>query len=88
MALTPEQEQREHELRVEQMETNIEKMRRDMQLEDRKFTLESRKFTFQIVLGLVASITAGVGAGVALTNWVNGRVAPAIQAPATPAAPR
>lgn len=64
MPLTQEQENREHELRVDQMTVNIEKMRKDMRYESRKFILQ-----------IVATIAVSIGAGVALTNWVNSRSA-------------
>ncbi len=52
MPLTDEQEQREHELRVEQMAVNIEKMRRDM-----------RNETIKIVVSIVAALVAAFAAG-------------------------
>ncbi len=54
MALSPDQEQLEHELRVEQMQTNIEKMRADLRM-------ESRKFVVQFVATIAVSVAAGVG---------------------------
>lgn len=79
MPLTQDQEEREHELRVDQMAVNIEKMRKEMRYENRKFLLQA----------LVAA-AACVGAGVALANWVNSRTAPppAIQTVPPQAAPR
>jgi hypothetical protein len=55
MALTPQQEQREHELRVIQTETYIEKMRKEL-------AYENRKFVVQLVAGLATAFAAGVGA--------------------------
>ena len=73
MPLTADQEQLEHELRVEQMKTtidsgriNIDKMRSDMRWETRKF-----------VVSLAVGFAASVGAGVALANYVNSRTPPA-----------
>ena len=80
MPLTDEQEEREHQLRVEQMQTNIEKMRNDLRY-------EGRKFGIQLVVGAAAC----VGAGIALANYVNSRVAPPLPTPqiiVVPAAPK
>ena len=41
MPLTHDQEDREHELRVDQMTVNIEKLRADMRWETRKFVLQA-----------------------------------------------
>lgn len=46
------------------MTVNIEKMRKDMRYESRKFVLQ-----------IVATIAVSIGAGIALTNWVNSRSA-------------
>ena len=61
------------------MAVNVEKMRKGMRYETRKFVLQ-----------IIAAIAVSVGAGVALTNWVNGRAAPpsAVQAAPPQAAPR
>ena len=52
MPLTPDQEQREHELRVEQMTVNIEKLRNDIRYEHRKFRV-------QLLALLVGAFAAG-----------------------------
>ena len=72
MPLTQDQEEREYELRVEQMQTNIEKLRADMKWENRKFLVQ-----------FVLAMAAAVGAGVALANYVNSRP-PAPPPPAPP----
>jgi hypothetical protein len=68
MPLSVEQEERQHQLRVLQMETNIDKLRSDLRY-------ESRKFAVQLVIGAAAC----VGAGIAIANYVNSRPVP--QAP-------
>ena len=55
MPLTPDQEQREHELRIMQMETYIEKMRQEIKYENRKFAV-------QLLAGMATAFAAGVGA--------------------------
>jgi hypothetical protein len=84
--LTQGQENLERELRVDQMAVNIEKMRADMAMQQKQLAWQTRKF----VVSFVVAIAASVGAGVALTNWVNSRAAPppAVQAAPPPAAPR
>ncbi len=72
MPLTQEQEERDYELRIEQMQTNIEKLRADMKWENRKFAV-------QVIVGAAVC----VGAGVALANYVNSRP-PAPSPPAPP----
>ncbi len=64
MPLSPEQEQREHELRVEQMETYIEKMRREIKEENRKFVLQLMA-TLAVTIGATAAVTTAV------VNYVN-----------------
>ncbi len=63
------------------MTVNIEKMRKDMRYESRKFVLQ-----------IIAIIAVSIGAGVALTNWVNSRSAlapsPAVQTAPPQAPPR
>jgi hypothetical protein len=59
MALSPEQETLEHELRVKQMETYIETMRRELKDENRKFVLQ-----------LLATLTVTIGATAAVTTAV------------------
>ena len=83
MPLTQDQEDLEHRLRVEQMETNIEKLRADMAAQQKQLAWETRKFT----VSFIAAIAAGIGAGVALTNWVYSRPvpAPAVQVAPAPA---
>ena len=71
MSLTQGQEDREYELRVEQVETNIDKLRSDLRY-------EGRKFAVQLFVGFAVS----VGAGVALANYVNNR--PPLPAPPAP----
>jgi fatty acid desaturase len=56
MPLTQAQEEREHELRVDQMTVNIEKMRQDMRFE-----------TWTFALQIVGLVMAGFAAGAA---WV------------------
>lgn len=56
------------------MTINIEKLRNDIRDESRKFMLQ-----------LVVAIAASVGAGVALSNWVNTRPSPAPGSQAVPA---
>ncbi len=63
MPLTQDQEDREHDLRMDQMTVNIEKMRRDM-----------RQETWRIGLQIAAILVAGVAAGVALATYVNSGV--------------
>ena len=58
--LTPEQELREHELRVDQMTVNIEKMRNDMRYESRKFLLQA-----------VALVVGAFAAGAAWMRFLN-----------------
>ncbi len=79
MPLTQDQEEREYELRIQQMQTNIEKMRADLQATQKQLDWETRKFVVQLVVGVAAS----VGAGVALANYVNSRP-PAPPPPAPP----
>lgn len=67
MPLRVEQEEREYQLRIEQMQTNIDKFRNDMRYEGRKFVL-------QVVIGAAACVAAGV----ALANYVNSHQAPAL----------
>ncbi len=55
MALTLQQEQLEHELRVDQMTVNIEKMRADMQWEFWKVSL-------QLLAALGTAFAGGVAA--------------------------
>jgi hypothetical protein len=62
--LSPEQEQREHELRVEQMETYIEKLRRELKDENRKFVLQLLA-TLAVTIGATAAVTTAV------VNYVN-----------------
>ena len=69
MPLTADQEQLEHELRVDQMKTtidsgriNIDKMRSDMRWETRKF-----------IVSLLVGTAAVLGAGVALGNYFGSR---------------
>jgi hypothetical protein len=64
MPLSPEQEQREHELRVMQMETYIEKMRRELRDENRKFVLQLLA-TLAVTIGATAAVTTAV------VNYVN-----------------
>ena len=52
MPLTQEQEDREHELRVDQMTVNIEKMRKDM-----------RNETWKIAVSVAALVVAALAAG-------------------------
>ena len=52
MPLTQDQEQREHELRVDQMTVNIEKMRKEMRY-------ETRKFVVQLFIAIVGAFAAG-----------------------------
>ena len=60
MPLTQEQENIEHELRVDQMTVNIEKLRSDIRYENRKFVV-------QAIAGLSTASAAGVAAlGLAL----------------------
>jgi hypothetical protein len=74
MALSPEQEQLEHRLRVsqmltsiEQMEENIAKFKRDIAMDDKKHKLEIYKTVISIVVGAAVC----VGAGVALATYVD-----------------
>lgn len=53
MPLTQEQEDREYELRVDQMTVNIEKLRNDIRYENRKFVV-------QAIAGLSTAFAAGV----------------------------
>ena len=53
MPLTQEQEELEHELRVDQMAVNIEKLRSDIRYENRKFVV-------QAIAGLSTAFAAGV----------------------------
>ena len=53
MPLTQDQEEIEHELRVDQVTINIEKMRSDIRYENRKFLV-------QLVAGLSTAFAAGV----------------------------
>lgn len=53
MPLTQEQENLEHELRVDQMAVNIEKLRSDIRYENRKFVV-------QAIAGLSTAFAAGV----------------------------
>ena len=55
MSLTPLQEEREHELRVDQMSLNIEKMRLEI-------ATENRKFMVQLLAACATSFAAGVAA--------------------------
>ncbi len=55
MPLTQDQEDREHELRVDQMTVNIEKMRNDIRYENRKFLV-------QLLAGLSTAFAAGIAA--------------------------
>jgi len=64
MPLSPEQEQREHELRVDQMETYIEKPRREIKDENRKFVLQLMA-TLAVTIGATAAVTTAV------VNYVN-----------------
>jgi hypothetical protein len=64
MLLSPEQEEREHELRVAQMETYIEKMRREIKDETRKFVLQLLA-TLAVTIGATAAVTTAV------VNYVN-----------------
>ena len=86
MPLTQEQEDREHELRVDQMAVNIEKMRADISAQQKQLDWETRKFFVQ----LIVAIAAAVGAGVALGNWGNNRPnqPPAVQTAPPQATPR
>lgn len=63
------------------MTVNIETMRKDMRYESRKFILQ-----------IIATVAVSVGAGVALTNWVNSRSAmapsPAMQTTPPQTVPR
>ena len=52
MPLSDEQEQREHELRVDQMTVNIEKMRKDM-----------RNETIKVTISIAALVVAALAAG-------------------------
>ena len=79
MPLTQDQEERDYELRIEQMQTNIEKMRADMKASQKQLDWETRKFIAQFVVALAAAL----GAGVALANYVNSRP-PAPPPPAPP----
>ncbi len=79
MPLTHIQEEREYELRIEQMQTNIEKMRTDMAALQKQLQWENRKFFIQFA----AVVAAALGAGVALANYVNSRP-PAAAPPAPP----
>jgi hypothetical protein len=72
MPLTQAQEERDYELRIEQMQTNIDKLRNDVRY-------ESRKFAVQLIVGAAAC----VGAGVALANYVNSHQPPS-QTPQAP----
>jgi hypothetical protein len=68
MPLSVEQEEREHQLRVLQMETNIDKLRSDLRY-------EGRKFAVQLVVGAAAC----VGVGIAIANYVNSRPPQVVQ---------
>ncbi len=59
MPLTQEQEDREHELRCNQMIINIDKMRRD-----------NRNETIKIVISLAVAFAICIGAGVTLATYV------------------
>lgn len=75
MPLTQDQEEREYELRIEQMLTNIEKLRSDIRYENRKFAFQA-----------VAALALALGAGVALANYVNNQAKPAAAPPQAPPA--
>jgi hypothetical protein len=62
MPLTQAQEDRDYELRIEQMTTNIEKLRNDIKYESRKFAVQ-----------LVAGVAVSLGAGAAIATYVNNR---------------
>ncbi len=59
MPLTQEQEDREYELRVDQMTVNIEKMRADMAAQQKQLEWETRKFLVQLIAGLGTAFAAG-----------------------------
>ena len=61
MPLTQDQEDREHELRVDQMTVNIEKMRSELKAGTRTFVLQ--------VIGL---LVAGFAAGAAWIKFFHG----------------
>ena len=100
MPLTREQENLEHELRIEtmqigieqaranieQMRANVEQMRANSDKLRNDIRYESRKVAAQFLV----AIAAAVGAGIALTNWVNSRPAPppAVQSAPPQATPR
>jgi uncharacterized protein YlxW (UPF0749 family) len=74
MALSPEQEQLEHRLKVtqmltsiEQMEASVAKFKSDIAMDEKKHKLEQRKFLVSLVVGAAAC----VGAGVALATYVD-----------------
>jgi len=55
MPSTQDQEEREHQLRVDQMAINIEKMRAEMRY-------ETRKFVVQLIAGLGTAFAGGAAA--------------------------
>jgi hypothetical protein len=59
MLLTSDQEELEHTLRVEQMQTNIEKMRADIRMEERKLTRQTYGIVIQVVGLVIAAFAAG-----------------------------
>lgn len=71
---------------VEQMRANVDQMRANSDKLRNDVRYESRKFAAQFLV----AIAAAVGAGVALTNWVNSQSAPppAVQSAPPQAAPR
>ncbi len=58
MALTADQELREHQLRIEQMQTNIDKMRREMKAD-----------TIKIVISVVGLAIGAFAAGIAAATY-------------------
>jgi hypothetical protein len=85
MKLTDDEERREYELKVLQMETNIRKLDSDLRY-------ESRKFAVQLVVGAAALLGAGAAAGNYLAHHEPPAPPPAppqvivVQVPTAPAA--
>ncbi len=59
MRLSPDQEELEHALTVEQMQTNIEKMRADIRMQDRKLSRQTYGIVIQVVGLVIAAFAAG-----------------------------
>jgi hypothetical protein len=71
MPLSPDQEQLEHELRVEQMQTNIENNRLNMDKLRNDLKYESRKFLLQTLAVGATLIIATATVTTVVVNYVN-----------------